>query len=214
MVLIDMLRQGADTAISEGGMPYDNSFGELMQRVRAGDQEAASELVRRYEPAIRRTIRVRLRDPRLGRLLDSMDICQSVLASFFVRAALGQYELQQPEHLLKLLTRMARNKLANQAHHHRALCRDYRRNDATANLEMVADGEGSKQPLDERELLSEARRRLSDEERRLLELRQQGLEWSEIAQRLNASADALRMRLARAVERVAEELKLDAVPHE
>ena len=40
-----------------------------------------------------------------------MDICQSVLGSFFVRAATGQYKLETPEHLLKLLTTMARNKL-------------------------------------------------------------------------------------------------------
>lgn len=195
-------------------MSDDTSFDELMQRIRAGDDGAASELVRRYEPAIRRAIRVRLRDPRLGRLLDSMDICQSVLASFFVRAALGQYELNQPEHLLKLLTRMARNKLANQAHHHRARCRDYRRTDATADMDRIVGGASPSAQLGERELLSEARRRLSDEERQLLELRQQGLEWSEIGQRLNASPDAMRMRLIRAVERVAGELNLDAISHE
>ena len=32
-----------------------------------------------------------------------MDICQSVMASFFVRAALGQYQLNTPEQLLNLL---------------------------------------------------------------------------------------------------------------
>src|SRR5262245_23610315 len=54
------------------------SFDELMRRVRAGDEQAAADLVRRYEPAIRRAVRVRLRDPQLRRLLDSIDICQSV----------------------------------------------------------------------------------------------------------------------------------------
>src|SRR6266404_599838 len=91
------------------------SFRDLLERVRASDQDAARELVQRYEPAIRRAVRFRLSDPRLGRLFDSMDICQSVLASFFVRAAGGQYDLQQPEQLLKLLVTMARNKLARQA---------------------------------------------------------------------------------------------------
>ena len=33
---------------------------------------------------------------RLRRLFDSMDISQSVFASFFIRAALGQYELDRP----------------------------------------------------------------------------------------------------------------------
>src|SRR5271166_2466222 len=99
-----------------GEAPSENQdFQALLGRVRAGDAQAASELVRRYEPAIRRAARVRLVDTRLNRLLDSMDICQSVLASFFVRTALGQYELETPEQLLKLLAVMARNKLHNQA---------------------------------------------------------------------------------------------------
>src|SRR3989442_11144114 len=88
------------------------SFQGLIARVRAGDAEAARELVQRYEPAIRRAVRFRLADSRLARLFDSMDICQSVLASFFVRAAAGQYDLEQPEQLLGLLAAMARKKLA------------------------------------------------------------------------------------------------------
>ena len=88
------------------------SFEGLLLRVRAGDQEAARELVQRYEPAIRRAIHFRLADSQLARLFDSMDICQSVLASFFVRAAAGQFDLEQPDQLLKLLVAIARNKLA------------------------------------------------------------------------------------------------------
>ena len=59
----------------------NEGFQVLLRRVRAGDEQAARELVRRYEPAIRRAARIRLVDTRLNRLLDSMDICQSVLAS-------------------------------------------------------------------------------------------------------------------------------------
>ena len=44
-----------------------------------------------------------------------MDICQSVMGSFFYRAALGQYELEKPDDLVRLLVTMARNKLADQA---------------------------------------------------------------------------------------------------
>src|SRR6476620_11789655 len=105
----------------------DEGFELLIRRVRDGDQQAAAELVRRYEPAIRRAARVRLLDTRLNRLLDSMDICQSVLASFFVRTALGQYELETPAQLLKLLATMTRNKLSNQVKGHRAIRRDFRR---------------------------------------------------------------------------------------
>src|SRR6516225_6737145 len=96
-------------------MPEATDFNALVRRVRAGNSDAARELVQQYEPAIRRVVRLQLRDSRVRRLLDSMDICQSVMASFFVRAASGQYELEKPEQLLRLLVVMARNKLASQS---------------------------------------------------------------------------------------------------
>src|SRR5262245_64094636 len=105
-------------------MPDDSSFQHLIRRVRAGEQDAAAELVRRYEPAIRRVVRMRLTDPRLRRAFDSMDVCQSVLGSFFVRAALGQYDLDDSDQLLKLLTQMARHKLTDQTRRERAERRD------------------------------------------------------------------------------------------
>jgi len=96
-------------------MTPDDSFHDLVRRVQGGDEPAAAELVRRFGPALRRAVRTRLTDPELRRLLDSMDICQSVLASFFVRTAAGQFDLDGPEDLVKLLATMARNKLAGQA---------------------------------------------------------------------------------------------------
>src|SRR5437764_4205204 len=100
-------------------MTEPGSFPDLIRRVRGGDEAAAAELVKRYEPAIRRAVRVRL-DPRLRRVCDSMDLCQAVLGSFFVRAALGQYELETPEQLLKLLATMARKKLSKAGRFQRA----------------------------------------------------------------------------------------------
>ena len=79
----------------------------------AVDEEAAGQLVRSYEPHVRRVIRLRLTDARLRRQMDTVDICQSVLGDFFVRAALGQFELDSPESLIKLLAAMARNRILN-----------------------------------------------------------------------------------------------------
>src|SRR2546425_4632263 len=110
-------------------MADDLSFRELIERVRTRDEQAAAELVRLYEPTIRMAIRVRLSDPALRRLLDSMDICQSVLANFFVRAASGQFQLETADQLVKLLVTMARNKLTNYALQQRAARRDQRRVD-------------------------------------------------------------------------------------
>src|SRR3954451_3115727 len=108
-------------------MPEAPTFEELIRRVRGGDQDAAAALVRTYEPAIRRAVRFRLADARLGGLLDSMDICQSVLASFFVRAAAGQYDLESPGKVLGLLATMAQNKLTSRARQQSAQRRGGRR---------------------------------------------------------------------------------------
>src|SRR5579872_6883251 len=97
----------------------DTSFAEFMSRVRSGDAQAAEALVRRYESAIRVAVRTRLTDPALKRHFDSVDVCQSVLASFFVRAAAGQYDLNDPSQLVGLLVRMAQNKLAGRARFYR-----------------------------------------------------------------------------------------------
>jgi RNA polymerase sigma-70 factor (ECF subfamily) len=153
-------------------------------------------------------------DPRMGRILDSMDICQSVLASFFVRAALGQYELDKPEQLLKLLASMARNKLADHVRKEQAERRDNRRTGGTAEeMQVAAAGPTASQAVSARELLSEVHKRLSAEERQLADQRAQGREWSEIAAEMGGSAEALRKRLARAIDRVAQDMGLDQSIH-
>jgi hypothetical protein len=112
------------------------TFEELIRRVRTWDQVAAAELVRRYEPAIRRAVRVRLANARLGNLLDSMDS-----------------DLQQ-----------------------------------------------------------EVRRRLAADERQPLELKNQGHDWAAIAAEVGGAAESLRKKLARAIDRVVDELGLDNEP--
>jgi RNA polymerase sigma factor (sigma-70 family) len=192
------------------------TFRDLILRVRAGEEAAAAELVRRYEPSLRRAIRLRLRDPRLRRLLDTVDICQSVLADFFVRAALGRFELGRPEQLLHLLAVMARHKLINQFHKQRAVRRDLRRVESAPAEDhaLAAPDTTPSQKVAGQELLREARRRLAPDERQLLEFREQGWEWSQIAAELGSSPEALRKKLARAVERVAQSLGLAEVPNE
>ncbi len=192
-------------------MADDSSFHDLIRRVRAGDQQAAEELVARYEPAIRRTVRARLRDAQLRRLLDSTDICQSVLGSFFVRAALGRYELERPQDLLQLLTSMAHHKLTNQVHKQRAARRDHRRLDAGPVEEhaVAAAGATPSQHAALQELLHEARQRLTPEEHAIQELREQGLDWAAVAARLGGRPEALRKKLERAVERVTQQLGLE-----
>src|SRR5262249_62384788 len=103
------------------------------------------------------------------------------------------------------------NKVAGQANARRAARRDRGRVvGATAGRRDVAAGEVSpSREVAARELLEEARRLLSPDERALLERREQGDDWAAIAAELGGSPDALRVRLARAVDRVAERLGLE-----
>ena len=186
------------------------SFTEFIRRIRAGDDQAARELVQLYEPVIRREVRLRLRDLRLASRFDWTDICQSVMASFFVRAAAGQYDLEQPDQLLRLLVVMTRHKLANQQRRHRADRRDYRRLEARDPDYLEGRSAAVPSPsrlVAGRELLEEFRRRLSEEERRLADLWAQGWEWAEIAARLGGTAGARRKQLARAIDRVEQQLE-------
>ena len=197
-------------------MAHDESFAQFIRRIRAGDAQAAVQLLQEYESAIRLEVRLRLRDSRLRRLFDSMDICQSVLGSFFVRAAAGQYDLDQPEHLLKLLVAMVRNKVAYHARRHQAKSRDHRRNQAidAAEWQVAARDPSPSQVVAGRELLQQFRQRLTEEERRLADLRADGRGWAEIAAELGGTAQVRREQLARAVERVVGELGLDEDSHE
>jgi hypothetical protein len=62
------------------------------------------------------------------------------------------------------------------------------------------------------ELLHEFRRRLSADERQLADQRAAGLGWNEIAAERGESPEALRKQLARAIDRVSQELGLEEAP--
>ena len=133
-----------------------------------------------------------------------------MFASFFVRAAAGQYDLEEPGQLLKLLVVMTRHKLANQERRHRAGRRDYRRLESRDPADLEGCPVRSPSPsrmVAGRELLEEFRRRLSEEERALVDLRAQGCEWPEIAAKLGGTPQARRKQFARAVDRVEQQLE-------
>lgn len=181
-------------------------FGDLISRVRAGDQDAAAELVRRFEPLVRREVRLHLEDYRLRRVFDSMDVTQSVFASFFIRSAAGEYDLNNPQQLAGLLVQMARNKVASSIRMHSRHRRDVRR--ADANEEALHHAQSNApaplEALEQEELLTMLQQGLSTEEREIADHRAHGRTWEEIALRMGGSPQARRMHLVRGVARIAK----------
>jgi RNA polymerase sigma factor (sigma-70 family) len=187
-----------------------SSFENLLRGIRAGDEQAATELVRQHEKVIRRQVLMHLTDPKLGRLFGASDICQMVLASFFLRAAAGQYDLDSPEQLVKLLVRMTRNKIASLARRQRAHPADQQRvEDSGLEEKVLADAPSPSTVVAQRELLHEVQRRLSAEERQLVSLRIEGHAWPAIAKQLGGTPEARRMQLTRALDRVEQQLGID-----
>lgn len=91
------------------------SFQHLISRACNCDLHAAAEIVRRYEPELRRVIRYELRNPQVRRVFDSLDVFQSVMAGFFARLYAGEVQATDPGQLLGLLRVMARHKVADKA---------------------------------------------------------------------------------------------------
>jgi RNA polymerase sigma-70 factor (ECF subfamily) len=192
-------------------MPDDPEFRALLARLRGGDQDAATDLLRRYEPQVRRLIRVRLTDPQLRRLLDSADIFQSVFLAFFVKVVEGRYEPQEPAELLKLLATMVSHAIIDEAR------KPAHRKAAPGGGELLdglpAEGETPSAVLACRELLGKITDLLSEEELRLVRLRAEGLAWADIAAQFGRAPDALRKQHDRALQRLRERLDANGPPH-
>jgi RNA polymerase sigma-70 factor (ECF subfamily) len=198
--------------IKERRVLQTETFAELIQRVRAGDQNAATELVRGCEPHIHRAVRQPLRYFGLNRVLESSDISQAVLATFFQRRLVFRVPLKHPEQLLRLLVRMARHKLMDEVRKNQATCRDRRRLEPPRGApleEAVAQQDASPSKIAAgNELIQELYRRLPADARVLAELRTGGMDWATIANLRGGTPESQRKRLARAIERVAHQMGL------
>jgi RNA polymerase sigma factor (sigma-70 family) len=89
----------------------EDEFRLLMDKVLAGNEEAASQLLKRYGPAVLEAVRRRL-SKRLRSKFDSLDFVQDVWASFFANPPSEQRVLG-PEMLVAFLTRVAQNKVVD-----------------------------------------------------------------------------------------------------
>lgn len=188
-------------------MLSDEEFSELMQQTRAGDENAALRLVRLYEPEIRRAARLRMTDVHMRRLVDSMDICQSVFGRFFSSASEGAIEIKSPQQLLALLTKMTRNRVIDEHRKNTSQKRAAGGHAVPDAAELLVDADpGPRTQSALREQLDQVRARLEPDELNLLERRMSGESWAEIAQDFGESPDSVRKRLERALARVRQQL--------
>jgi RNA polymerase sigma-70 factor (ECF subfamily) len=181
-------------------------FATLLTQARGGDQAALELLVRQYEPKLRLVARVLL-GPALRPYLDSIDLVQSVHRSLLMGLRNQRFTFEKPDDLLALALKLSRRKAARQW---RRLQRQQRLSgDVNATTDIVELLASLGQPHNEPARIAQSRdqiarlyQSLNDDERHLLQLRIEGYEPTEIADKLQLSAVAFRVRLTRLRQRL------------
>jgi RNA polymerase sigma-70 factor (ECF subfamily) len=184
--------------------------GVLVARWRAGDQQAAAELFRRYANRLVALAKSRLSDKLAGRV-DPEDVVQSVYRSFFSDTREGRYDLERGGDLWQLLVTITLHKLNDQVKHNTAGKRavDRERNFGSEDSLLGMQGHvGSHKPspLEAAALadeLEELMAGLEPAHRRMLERRLQGYNLEEIATELECS----QRTVIRVLERIKKRLE-------
>jgi RNA polymerase sigma factor (sigma-70 family) len=179
---------------TEPAAPPSATDGSLLRRLADGQETAAAALYRRYAARIRSLATARLPDHLTARA-DPEDIVQSVFRAFFTSARKGLYQVPCGETLWGLLAVVTVNKLRSLHAYHAAARRDARHT-------VPFDGDRMDVPMLESELMEVAVRdvleHLPGPERAAVELRLEGYEVAEIADRAGRSKRAVERSLQKA----------------
>jgi RNA polymerase sigma-70 factor (ECF subfamily) len=198
MTIDDDWDANASAGTSEG-----SELRVFLDRVRNGDEEAARELLRRYEAKVRLVVRRQL--PRLLRSrFDSQDFLQSVWGSFFRRIKGEPAGLESPQNLVAFLARAARNKVIDEYRRASSRKQDMRReeplwDDQQRPRELVDATDAPDALAQAREAFGRLREALPENRQAVLDLKAAGLSTREIGERLGLSE--------RTVRRVIEDLR-------
>jgi RNA polymerase sigma factor (sigma-70 family) len=181
----------------------ESDVGGFLARIQAGDEEAARELLERYEPEVRLVVRRQL--PRLLRSrFDSLDFLQSVWGSFFRKVRTGPAEFEDARHLVAFLARAAKNKVIDEYRRAASRKQDMHREepiwgDSETPRELPANLDTASEVAEAREAFGRLRDLLPEERHSILELKAEGLSSKDIGTKLGISE--------RTVQRVLEELR-------
>jgi RNA polymerase sigma-70 factor (ECF subfamily) len=184
----------------------DDSFGQLLERARAGDESALGQLAKGYEAEVRTVARVLL-GPALRPYLDSMDVMQSVHKSLLIGLRGNKYQFDGPKQLVALASTLVRRKVARHWRHLQKQQRMSLGGEEKGNLpEVLADLNAPLPPPDQAAEYSEALKRLhahlDESERKVMELRLQGYSTADVARELGLDPDVLRVKLSRLRQRL------------
>jgi RNA polymerase sigma-70 factor (ECF subfamily) len=186
------------------------SDGSLVRRLRGGSEDAATKLYTRYAQRLRALARANT-SAQLARRVDAEDIVQSVFRIFFTGASRGLYDVPAGEDLWKLLLVIALNKIRGESVFHHAAKRDVRATAELDRLEPAAEPEDGEESavIFLRLVVKDTLERLPPAERQMLELRMEGFDVAEIADRVSRSKRTVERTLQQARTRLKQVLDED-----
>ncbi len=180
-------------------------FEDLCRRIRDHDDTAAAEFFDRYKSHVRCIVRCQLRDRRVRRTSDSDDLTQQVMYKLLRGIAEGQLAVTNADQLRAILSCVTRRTTMSEIAWHYRACRDARRCvELTDGFDLPNNDAPVEEAVESRDVLESVRGRLTARDRRILDARVSGHSWAELAAEEDTSADALRLRLERALRQAAE----------
>jgi len=179
----------------------DQSFANVMDRLRAGDGDAAAEVFHRFAHRLIGLARSRL-DDLLRAKVDPEDVMQSVYRSFFRRQAQAGYDFAGWDGLWGMLTVITLRKCGHRAEYFHAGRRDVRRESCGSDLPIATDPTPS-HAARLAETVEQVMRGLEERERDILALSLQGYDTAEIS----AQVGRTERTVQRVLKRVREELE-------
>ena len=184
----------------------EDSFADLMARLRTGDPDAATQVFRQFQARLIALARSRL-SAALRQKEDPEDVIQSVFKSFFGRHAAGQFEVESRDDLWSLLTVITLRKCGHRIDYFRAARRDVQRevaleagtDDAPPGWEALARDPTPAEAAMLAETVERLLRNLEGPDRRIFQLSLQGETVAQISSQVGLSE--------RTVERVRREIR-------
>jgi RNA polymerase sigma-70 factor, ECF subfamily len=176
----------------------------LINRVRKGDEIAATELYQRYASRVFGLVHTQMAE-HLKAQLEPEDIVQSVFKSIFRGMSAGNYDAPDGGTLWKLIAVIAVNKVRRNASRRMASKRDSRRTESLVGLEaafMSSPDSTQVMELAIRESIDS----LKPAEQQVVTLRVQGFTVEEIAERCKLSKRTIERLLQHARQSLAEML--------
>jgi RNA polymerase sigma factor (sigma-70 family) len=188
---------------------FPDFFGALRQR----DPEAFEQLIELCGPDIRAQIRSWLSDGPLRRVVDSVDIWQSILVKFDQCVQNGQFQPETLEQLRNFLRTLARNRLRDLLRREQVARRYFAATSPPRrpfeSPEVPDPGSSPSEQVAYAELEQHFLGSLSERGRKMYTWRAQGWTWAQIAAELGGQPDTLRIRFDRELGRVVREMGLE-----